>query len=219
MSERDRSGNVVIVAIAAAVSAVVSAIVVSIGVVGMLLINDNDSRSDAPQTVVALPAGYGTATAPVPAAPAPTPAPGAPAPAPAPAAAPADAAAAAPAPAPAPAAPAVVKPKALSEGELTSKLQAALNGTTSELEGGDAALPTINGIGGLLRTFPQVTWSVGGPVTVDGETMTAPLNLASPGFAPVVQQLTWKWVGGSWKLSNQSACALGDYAMLPCSVR
>ena len=250
MNGREGSVSVVTVAVSAAVSAVVSAIVVSIGVVGIVLIDDD--RSSAPQTVVALPAaGTGTATAaPAPgAAPAPAPAttsaaakaPGA---APAPAAVPRPAGApaapgapapAAPAPVPAAAAPVeepaqpiaepIAAPAALSEQELVGKLNLLLDPGASdaakgaELESGTAGLSTVNGVAQALATAgPAYSWTVVGPVTVEGETMTAQLQTSLIGFGDRNSPMTWKWIDGTWKLSNESSCFLASQAMLPCNI-
>ncbi|HEY5856672.1 MAG TPA: hypothetical protein VIW24_22185 [Aldersonia sp.] len=226
-------------AVSAAVSAVVSAIVVAVGVVGVTLMNDDSPPT--PQTVVALPAGYPTSPSAVPstsAAPAPpansdpAAAPAAPAPAeqaPAVAApAPVEVAPTAEAPveaAPTPTAAAVAAPAALSEGQLVAKLQILLNPGASddakaaELEAGYGGLSSVNQVAGALATAgPAYSWTVVGPVTADSSVMTAQLQTSLVGFGDRLAPISWKWLDGTWKLSNESACYIASQAMVPCSV-
>ncbi|MCX5043519.1 hypothetical protein OG921_10100 [Aldersonia sp. NBC_00410] len=230
MSGRDGSASMVTVAVSAGVSAVVSAIVVTIGVVGVMLVDDGPA---APQTVVALPAAAAPApvAAAAPVAPAPAPAPAkAPAPAPAPAAAPAAApapAVAAPAPEPAPVATAepIAAPAPLSEQQLTGKLQVLLNQNSApdaraaELESGNAGLGTVGQIANMLASAgPIFSWAVVGPVTVDGDRMDAQLKMSVVGMGDRFLPLSWTWVDGTWKLSNQSSCDIAGYAMVACTI-
>lgn len=243
---RGSRSSTVTIAVAAGVSAVVSAIVVTVGVVGMILI---DQRDAAPQTVVtALPSGLvqqsavvpgqaapgTTATESKPAEPKPAddktpaaaPAPAVPAAAPAPAPAPAAPVAAhQPAPAAEPEAEAEQKPPTPSVQELTGKLQTLLNAggsaeaKSAQLQAGGAAMPTVNTVGAALKAAgPVYKWSLEGPVTVAGDTLTAQLKTSLVGLGDRRQPLTWKWVDGSWKLSNESVCSLAATAMAPCSV-
>ena len=230
----------VVVAVSAAVSAVVAAIVVSIGVVGMVLINDRNSE---PVTVTALPAGYSTAApgAPAPAAaPAPAPpVPGAPVPAAAPVPKGGTPVAPAAQPIPAPAAGAAVAqaatpepvatteaaaaPTALTTDQLTAKLKVLMNGTSeqkaNELEAGSAAFPTIDAVMVALKNAgPVMKWSVTGPVQLNGDTLTANIERSVPGWAPFSDPLTWKWIDGTWKLSNAGVCTLASIAFAQCSV-
>ena len=241
MTEKSNSSvNVPTVFVAAGVSAVISALIVSIGVVGVLFAVDTDTSASnsAEPTVVNLGAAanpQGTVqagataqpTAAAPAAPAPT------------------TAAAAPAPAvgggttsgggyapQAPAAPATTEapgaetaaPAALSAGELQNKLKLVLNGSSAqkadELEAGTRGVLVGEGIGNTLRTFEPagVKWRIAGPVTVNGNTMSANLILSSPGFNDATMGLTWVWKDNKWKLSNTSACEVAGYAQVPCAL-
>lgn len=243
MSERERSVSIATVAVSAAVSAVVSAIVVAVGVVGVTLMNDDTSST--PQTVVALPAGYPTPASAAPTTAAPPPpatsdpaaAPAAPAPA-APVPAEQIPAVAAPAPvevapqaeapvevAPAPTAEPVAAPAALSEGQLVAKLQTLLNPGASddskaaELEAGYGGLSSVNQVASALAAAgPAYSWTVVGPVTADSSVMTAQLQTSLVGFGDRLAPVSWKWIDGTWKLSNESACYIASQAMVPCSV-
>lgn len=232
----------VVVAISAAVSAIVAALVVSIGVVGIVLIDRDDSASSAKpatQTVVALPAAQSAPAGQVPAAPgAPTSAapaaPGAPAPA-----APGAPAAAAPAPAAAPqaaapqaapAAPAVQEqpqataPTALSEGQLKAKLQILFSNApedqkAAELESGSRAFATLETVKTAVNTAgPVFKWNVVGPVQLNGTVLSAQLEAITPGFPAQYSPLSWKWIDGTWKLSNESVCTVGALAFAKCTV-
>lgn len=233
MSERERSVSIATVAVSAAVSAVVSAIVVAVGVVGVTLMDDDSPAT--PQTVVALPAGYPTSVTAVPSpsgAPAPESAPPAPAPAQqapavaAPAPAPAEVAPPAEAPveaAPAPTAEAVVAPAALSESQLVGKLQIVLSPGSSddakaaELEAGYGGLSSANQVAAALATAgPAYSWTVVGPVAADSSVMTAQLQTSLVGFGDRFAPISWKWIDGTWRLSNESACYIASQAMVPC---
>lgn len=242
MSERERSVSIATVAVSAAVSAVVSAIVVAVGVVGVTLMNDDASA--APQTVVAVPAGYPTSASVAPSTASVAPAPPAgsnPAAAPAPAApAPAEQgpAVAAPAPvevappvqapvevAPAPTAEPVAAPVALSEAELVAKLQTLLSPGASddakaaELEAGYGGLSSVNQVAAALASAgPAYSWTVVGPVTADSSVMTAQLQTSLVGFGDRFAPISWKWMDGTWKLSNESACYIASQAMVGCAV-
>ena len=246
MSERERSVSIATVAVSAAVSAVVSAIVVAVGVVGVTLINDDASTTpqtvvalpagyptSVPTTSSAVPAPSDPAVAPAaPAAPAPAaPAPAVAAPAPVeqapPVAAPAPVEVAPPAEAPAAPAPTaepVAAPAALSEGQLVAKLQILLNPGASdeakaaELEAGYGGLASVNQVASALAAAgPAYSWTVVGPVTADGSVMTAQLQTSLVGFGDRLAPISWKWIDGTWKLSNESACYVASQAMVTCS--
>ncbi|MEN0138386.1 MAG: hypothetical protein AAGC80_24755 [Rhodococcus sp. (in: high G+C Gram-positive bacteria)] len=243
MRSQEKSGSmsVVTVAVAAGVSAVVSAIVVSIGVVGMVLLDRGNTAP--PQTIVAAFPSQAPA-APVPApgpaaptSPAPSARPGSAAPPaavqPAPPVAPPPAAAPAPAvpPPPAaaeepPAAEETVTPQAPpvpSEAQLVGKLQLLLDPGTApeikarELEAGEAGLGMIGPVADALALAgPAYSWTVVGPVSVDGDLLTAQLKTSLVGFGDRFQPITWIWRDGNWKLTNESGCALAAMAMVPC---
>ena len=133
----------------------------------------------------------------------------------------------APAPAPTPAA----AHPAPSNTELVDKLKVLLSTATpdkkaAELQGAFAALPTIDGV--VARTLlvdPLLDWTIVGPVQVDGDILTARLQRTVPLIPPLVpfippltDPITWRWVDGTWKLSNQSVCFLATQTFVPCTV-
>ncbi|MGL4305636.1 MAG: hypothetical protein ACRCSF_05725 [Mycobacteriaceae bacterium] len=219
------------VAVAAGVSAVVSSVLGTIGMVGMLLINDSGSGSMVPQpAVVALPSGWSAAPASaLPTAPAtsndktsvgtsasaqPTsPAvvvtkdPGLPV----------------VVPAPTISAETKALPTQLSEAQLTDKMTTLLFGASdaraAELEAGPAALPTVDAVSNALKIAgPLLKWRIVGPVAINGTTLSANLETSFPGASPWLIPMSWIWVNGSWKLTNGSVCGLASAAALSCSV-
>lgn len=240
MSTGSKSISVVTIAVAAAVSAVVSAIVVSVGFVGLVLV-EGDRGTSSPQTIVAaLPSGV-LAPAPAPAAAttsatttdtasatvAPTTAETSVTTAPA--AQPTTAAAVTPQATPEPTAPtqaqATPEPTTPTEAELIGALQSLLDRGVSEgtraaaVEGGAAALPTIDAVGNALTLAgPVYKWTITGPVTSDGQVLTAQLKTSLVGFGDRFATLKWKWIDGRWKLSNESVCALAANALATCTV-
>ncbi|MFE5286390.1 hypothetical protein ACFRAQ_15600 [Nocardia sp. NPDC056611] len=104
---------------------------------------------------------------------------------------------------------AVAAPATPSAGELQGKLQAALNGSAAELESGDAS--QIGNVNQVIQRIPGYSWDVSGPISVDGDVLSATLNsrLGSYSFPFSV---TWKNVGGTWKLSRESEEMLASYA-------
>ncbi|MEV0356885.1 hypothetical protein AB0H71_12555 [Nocardia sp. NPDC050697] len=125
--------------------------------------------------------------------------------------------------APASAAPAVVHTAAPSVGELQAKLQLVLNSgagrgaRAAELEGGEADLATIDKITGVISSVPSFAWYVTGPVNVSGDTLTANLQTTVSGYAPFpLIEVSWRQVGGGWKLTSESVCTVGYYASVSC---
>ncbi|MGV9723183.1 hypothetical protein [Nocardia beijingensis] len=127
--------------------------------------------------------------------------------------------------APATAAPAVVRTAAPSVGELQAKLQVLLNTGASrsaraaELEAGEAGLPMIDQIAGVMNSVPSFRWSVQGPVSVNGDTLSANLMTTVDGFSPFPAiEVSWRRIDGTWKLTRESECTIGYYASVSCSV-
>jgi len=122
-----------------------------------------------------------------------------------------------------PAAPVAAHPAA-SNTELVDKLKVLLSTATpdkkaAELQGALAALPTIDGV--VARTLlvdPLLDWTILGPIKVDGDILTARLQRTVPLIPPLNDPITWRWVDGTWKLSNQSVCFLATQTFVPCTV-
>ncbi|WP_194816708.1 hypothetical protein [Nocardia sp. XZ_19_385] len=104
---------------------------------------------------------------------------------------------------------AVAAPAAPSPAELQGKLQAALNGSAAELESGDTS--KIRNVGQVISQIPGYNWDVSGPVTVDGDVLSATLNSRLGEYSYPIP-VTWKNVGGTWKLSRESEELLASYA-------
>ncbi|WP_018180246.1 hypothetical protein [Jongsikchunia kroppenstedtii] len=224
----------------AGVAAIISALIVTIGVVGLVIAdnnrNDNNASSQTP-TVVNLGAAAQTA-----AAGAPQQAAGAPA-APQAGAQPTAAGEQVPesggggapqgagtpqAQAQAPAAQQTQQaagPQALTAGQLNTKIKLIMNTGASnaqradELQGGARALGSINQVAEMLRVSGAgFTYQMVGPVKLNGTTLTANLQMSLVGNGSRYRQLSWIWMDNKWKLSNASVCDIAAYAMIPCTV-
>ncbi len=96
---------------------------------------------------------------------------------------------------------AIAAPAAPSPGELQGKLQSALNGNSAELESGDSSQLSV--VTQRISQIPGYSWDVSGPVNVDGGVLSATLHSRLGTYDyPVL--LTWKDIGGTWKLSQES---------------
>ncbi|MED5802295.1 hypothetical protein VX037_14770 [Gordonia sp. Z-3] len=110
-------------------------------------------------------------------------------------------------------------------GQLQNDLDVLVGGGSNaqkaqRLEGGQRAVNQAQPIVLLLQRFKPLgfTYNVTGPVTVNGNTAKATLELKSPGYQPARMPVYWVWQGGQWKLSNRSICDIGSYAQIPCSL-
>ncbi|OZC29413.1 hypothetical protein [Gordonia polyisoprenivorans] len=239
-SERGRAGiSWPVVLMSGGIAAIISAVVVSVGVVGLMVAStDSGAASNVAQpTVVNLGAatssGLGSA--------------GSIAPAEAPAAAPtAEVPAAelpvaeAPPVAGAPNAPAIAVPSAVPSAPATATAAARTVPTAAQLqndlahlasgastaskaqrlEGGARAVAQAQPLLSLLARFAPLglTYGVVDPVTVNGDTLTAPIEFRSPGYQPARITGRWLWLDGRWKLSNKTVCDIGSYSQLPCTL-
>lgn len=110
-----------------------------------------------------------------------------------------------------------------STGELQAKLQLALNTGASrsaranELENGEAGLGLLDRLGGVIASVPGFGWYVSGPVSQDGDTLSANMITSAPGFGsfPPIE-ISWRDIDGTWKLTTESQCTLAYYASLSC---
>ncbi|GAA4782612.1 hypothetical protein FRX94_04410 [Corynebacterium canis] len=127
--------------------------------------------------------------------------------------------------APAPAAEPAIPP-GMDAAQLQGHLGALLHPHTpagdiaSNLEGGEAGLPTVSAIAQALELSKAVySWSIKeGSVYVDGSAMHATLVTTLVGMGSREQQLTFIAIDGRWKLSNASLCQLASNALAPCTV-
>ncbi|GGK70063.1 hypothetical protein [Nocardia camponoti] len=106
---------------------------------------------------------------------------------------------------------AIAAPATPSAGELQGKLRAAMNGSAAELASGDASgMATVNATVGRI---PGYSWDVSGPVTVDGDVLSATLNSRLGDYVFPIP-VTWVAVDGTWKLSQESEQTLVGYATM-----
>lgn len=110
-------------------------------------------------------------------------------------------------------------------GQLQGDLNSLVGGGSAaqkgqRLEGGQRAATQAQPIVLLLQRFKPLgfTYRVVGPVSVNGNTAKATLELRSPGYQPARMPVYWVWKDGQWKLSNRSICDIGSYAQIPCSL-
>ena len=116
-------------------------------------------------------------------------------------------------------------PQVPSADQLTSQLQRVLNTSLPDseraagLEGGQAAVPTANNIAGAIDRYSGVmSWKVQNPV-LDGDRLDAQLAVSVPIFGTRTHDIYWVDQGGTWKLSNPSACLIArDAAGTDCTV-
>jgi hypothetical protein len=112
-----------------------------------------------------------------------------------------------------------------SADELTGKLQRVLNTSlpagerASELEGGQAAVPTADNIAAVMDRYQSMmSWRVQN-ATLDGDQVNAELAVSVPVFGTRTHPIYWVNQDGAWKLSNPSACVIArDAAGADCTV-
>lgn len=116
-------------------------------------------------------------------------------------------------------------PPVPSADQLTAKLQRAVNlglsdsERAAELEGGAAAIPTANGIGGVMDQYSSMfNWNVQNPA-LNGNQVDAELSVSIPLMGTKTTPIYFVPVDGTWKLSNPSACAIAqNVTYTECSV-
>ena len=117
------------------------------------------------------------------------------------------------------------QPPVPSAGELTGELQQVLNtgvpagDRAAKLEGGDPAVPTADNIANRLNAYGGLlNWQVQNP-TLNGDRLDAQLAVTIPIFGTKTHNIYWVDQGGTWKLSNASACVIAtDAAGVACTV-
>ena len=116
-------------------------------------------------------------------------------------------------------------PPVPSADQLTAQLRQVLSTGTSDdqraaaLQGGQAAVPTANNIANALNRYGGiVNWSVQNP-TLNGNQLDAQLAVSIPVFGTKTHDINWVNDGGTWKLSNASACVIAtQVAGTDCTV-
>ncbi|WP_420094742.1 hypothetical protein [Nocardia asteroides] len=87
---------------------------------------------------------------------------------------------------------------------------------TAVVVDGEKRAAAIEQLTQALAGYGKLTFTVS-DVTVAGNTATAPTVITSPNGAAPAIPLTWENVGGSWKLSDATACTLLGFAQIPCA--
>ncbi|MET9488577.1 hypothetical protein [Nocardia sp. NPDC006630] len=110
-------------------------------------------------------------------------------------------------------------------GDLQSKLRLALNtgadrgARANELEAGEAGLPLLDQVGGVINTVPSLRWQLAGPVNSNGDTTTANLQVSVDGYGTFPNiEMGWREIDGTWKLTRESECSVAYYAGLSCNL-
>ncbi|WOC12982.1 hypothetical protein [Gordonia sp. MP11Mi] len=116
-------------------------------------------------------------------------------------------------------------PAPLNAGQLNTKVKTIMNTGASntaradELQGGQQALGSVNAVAQMLQVSGAgFSYKVVGPVSQNGTTLNARLQMSLVGNGSRYLDLSWVWVDNKWKLSNKSVCAIAEYATLKCTV-
>lgn len=84
------------------------------------------------------------------------------------------------------------------------------------VENGQARLTNLETMTGALANYGAITFEVGEP-TVEGETSTADVAIATPRGTAAPSPQTWVLMDGDWKLSDASTCQILAMGQAPCS--
>ncbi|MFD0365993.1 hypothetical protein ACFQZZ_31525 [Nocardia sp. GCM10030253] len=116
-----------------------------------------------------------------------------------------------------------LRTNALSTGELRAKLAVVFNARApravraAELETGEAGLPAFDRAAALIAIAPASwRWDVVGPVSVDGDVLYAKLLTSTAGYEPWTFDVSWRQVNGTWKLTQESVCTIGNFVGAGC---
>ncbi len=86
----------------------------------------------------------------------------------------------------------------------------------AEVENGQARLTNLETMTAALADYGEITFDVDEP-TVEGETATAQVAVATPRGTAAPTANTWVLIDGDWKVSETSACALLAMGQAPCA--
>lgn len=88
------------------------------------------------------------------------------------------------------------------------------------LEGGSRAVGPISKVLYLVKQYSYTgfRYQVVGPLTQNGTTANARLQMTLPGSGSRYIPLRWVWKDSAWKLSDKSVCDISAYAQMPCSL-
>ncbi|MFG1794468.1 hypothetical protein [Nocardia sp. NPDC049149] len=113
--------------------------------------------------------------------------------------------------------------KAPSTGELRAKVGILLNTGASrsaraaELENGEAGLPVFDRAVELMSIAPaSLRWDIVDPVAVSNNQLNAKLRITTEGYEPWVYDVSWRQIDGTWKLTKESVCTVGNMLGAGC---
>jgi hypothetical protein len=111
-----------------------------------------------------------------------------------------------------------------SAGELQNQLESILaDGTSDDQIASNLANPAgvgaIKDAGAQMRAFPIFHFQVDEPITVDGDQMTATINMSMTGLGTKPpQDLYYEVRDGRWVLTDESVCLIAQQARVTCTV-
>lgn len=85
----------------------------------------------------------------------------------------------------------------------------------AEIENGQSRIANLEQMTAALANYGAITFDVQEP-TVEGETATALVAIATPRGAAAPSPNTWVLIDGQWKVSDASACQLLAMGQAPC---
>lgn len=85
----------------------------------------------------------------------------------------------------------------------------------ADIENGQARLANLEQMTAALANYGDITFEVQEP-TVEGETATALVAIATPRGTAAPTPNTWVLIDGHWKVSETSACQLLAMGQAPC---
>ncbi|WP_415974874.1 hypothetical protein [Rhodococcus sp. 077-4] len=115
---------------------------------------------------------------------------------------------------PAVAAPTVTELEASLQQLVAPNVDAATKAAT--VENGQARLTNLETMTAALANYGAITFEVADP-TVEGQTSTADVAIATPRGTAAPSPQTWVLIDGTWKLSDASTCQILAMGQAPCS--
>ncbi|AJW39044.1 secreted protein [Rhodococcus sp. B7740] len=86
----------------------------------------------------------------------------------------------------------------------------------ASVENGQARLTNLETMTAALANYGAITFEVAEP-TVEGETSTADVAIATPRGTAAPSPQTWVLIDGNWKLSDASTCRILAMGQAPCA--
>lgn len=86
----------------------------------------------------------------------------------------------------------------------------------ASVENGQARLSNLEAMTAALANYGAITFEVAEP-TVEGQTSTADVAIATPRGTAAPSPQTWVLIDGDWKLSDASTCQILAMGQAPCA--